>query len=125
MENDNYFGKVEKTPLWIYTVAGVCFIFTLMHIGTTYDMYFQHKELNIPLWFFYVVYTLDAIMVVGLLLTAFYRKAGLFVFPAALLIHMFIHQFYLNTMLYQDITNLFVFIGVGLVIIIPEWKFFK
>ena len=100
-------------------------LFTLMGIGIDTDEYLQKQEINIPQWYFIMVFCVDALMIIGLILIFFYRKIGIFLFPAAVLAHYLIHNYYLSTFLYTDVTNIFLFISIGLLAFIPKWQFFK
>lgn len=114
----------NKGAAFIVTLA-ILLIITLNGFGIDLDEFNNHKDLEIPSWYFYLVFFVDFLMVVGLVLIFFYRKAGVYLFPAALIIHFFLHSFYLSTFLYTDVTNLFFFVTMGLLFIIPKWQFFK
>ena len=97
----------------------------MMGIGIDYDEYLQQNDLNIPGFYFILIFLIDLLMIIGLILIFFYRKMGVYLFPAAVVLHFFLHNFYLSTFLYTDVTNLFIFISVGLLAFIPKWQFFK
>ena len=96
-----------------------------MGIGIDSDEYVQQNDLNIPGFYFILIFLIDLLMIIGLILIFFYRKMGVYLFPAAVVLHFFLHNFYLSTFLYTDVTNLFIFISVGLLAFIPKWQFFK
>lgn len=100
-------------------------IFSIMGFGIDLDEYINHKDLNIPVWYFYMAFGADILMAVSLVLIFFYRKPGVILFPIAVAAHFFFHNYYLSTFLYTDVTNLFLYITFGLLMIIPKWQFFK
>lgn len=100
-------------------------IFSLMGAGIDTDEFLQRAELHIPTWYFMIIYSVDFLMIIGLLLIYLYKKVGVFLFPSAVMAHYILHNYYLSTFLYTDVTNLFLFMAVGLVAFIPKWQFFK
>jgi hypothetical protein len=100
-------------------------LFTLMGIGIDADEYLQRAELDIPSDYFFLIFGVDLLMIVGIALIFFYRKIGVFLFPIAVLAHYLLHNYYLSTFLYTDVTNLFLYVSVGLLAFIPKWQFFK
>ncbi|WP_027377646.1 hypothetical protein [Kaistella palustris] len=123
MEDFKY--ESPKKDLGFILSLAALLIFTLMGIGIDTDEFLQRVELNIPQNYFFLIYGVDALMIAGLVLIFFYRRIGVFIFPAAVLLHYILHNYYLSTFLYTDVTNLFLFITVGLLAFIPKWKFFK
>ncbi|UOU98581.1 hypothetical protein MUU74_01100 [Chryseobacterium daecheongense] len=124
-EEYSYFDEDPKKGTGFILTIIALLVFTIMGLGIDIDEYVQHEYLNIPRWYFYVIFTIDALMMIGLVLMFFYRKIGIFMFPALLILHFFMHNYYLSTFLYTDVTNLFLFTGFGMLAIIPKWKFFK
>jgi hypothetical protein len=100
-------------------------LFTLMGVGIDADEYLQRAELNIPGDYFFLIFGVDLLMIAGITLIFFYRKIGIFLFPIAVLAHYLLHNYYLSTFLYTDVTNLFLYVSVGLLAFIPKWQFFK
>lgn len=100
-------------------------LFSLMGIGIDADEYLQRAELNIPGNYFFLIFGVDLLMITGIALIFFYRKIGIFLFPIAVLAHYLLHNYYLSTFLYTDVTNLFLYVSVGLLAFIPKWQFFK
>jgi len=125
MEEYSYFDKDPKKGWGFILALASLALFTIMGLGIDYDEYSQHDYLNIPEWYFYIIFTIDILMALTLVLIFFYRKIGVFMFPALLVLHFFMHNYYLSTFLYTDVTNLFLFVGFGMLVIIPKWKFFK
>lgn len=123
--NNEFANESPKKDLGFILSLFALLFFTMMGIGIDADEYSQHTEVNIPGWYFYLIFTIDFLMVLGLVLIFFYRKIGVFLFPAALVTHFISHSYFLSTFLYTDVTNMFLFTGVGLLAIIPKWQFFK
>lgn len=123
--NEEFSNESPKKDLGFILSLAALLLFTLMGIGIDADEYLQQKELNIPDFYFFLIFFIDLLMVLGLILIFFYRKIGIYLFPAAVVLHFFLHNFYLSTFLYTDVTNLFIFISVGLLAFIPKWQFFK
>ncbi|MCW3161508.1 hypothetical protein [Chryseobacterium oryctis] len=125
MEEYSYFDENPKKGWGFIGAFALLMLFTIMGFGIDWDEYSQNEYLNIPRWYFYVIFTIDILMMISLILMFFYRKIGIFAFPALLVLHFFMHNYYLSTFLYTDVTNLFLFTGFGMLAIIPKWKFFK
>ncbi|MCU7612984.1 hypothetical protein N0B16_00890 [Chryseobacterium sp. GMJ5] len=121
----SYFDEDPKKGLGFILALAALLLFTIMGVGIDVDEYLQHEFLNIPKWYFYFIFSIDILMIVSLALIYFYRKVGIFTFPVLLLLHFFMHNYYLSTFLYTDVTNLFLFTGFGMLAIIPKWKFFR
>ncbi|WP_417429449.1 hypothetical protein [Halpernia sp.] len=122
---DNYFDKEPKKTLSFYLALASLALFTLMGIGMDGDEFLQHNLLNIPIWYFYLIFTVDFFSLLSLVGIAFFRKLAVYFFPVFVVLHFYLHQFYLSTFLYTDVSNIFLFIGIGLLMIIPKWKYFK
>lgn len=122
----NEFANESPRKDWGF-VLSLCALlfFTLMGIGIDSDEFTQHTDVNIPVSYFYLIFLVDVMMIVGLVLIFFYRKLGVFLFPIAVLAHFLCHNYFLSTFLYTDVTNMFLYIGVGLLAIIPKYQFFK
>jgi len=121
----SYFDEDPKKGLGFILALAALLLFTIMGVGIDIDEYLQHEFLNIPKWYFYFIFSIDILMVISIALMYFYRKTGIFTFPVLLLLHFFMHNYYLSTFLYTDVTNLFLFTGFGMLAIIPKWKFFR
>lgn len=124
MEN-NYFDNSPVKTLSFYVTIVLLVFFWILSVGIDDTEFLQHQEISIPAWFSYVLLSIDALAIVCVILIYMYRKIGVFLYPILIAIHLFMHEFYLSTLLYSDVFNLFIFIGVGLLAIIPKWKFFK
>ncbi|KPH12708.1 hypothetical protein [Chryseobacterium sp. ERMR1:04] len=125
MEEYSYFDEDPKKGWGFIAAFASLMLFTIMGLGIDVDEYLQHEFLNIPRWYFYIIFSLDALMMISLVLMFFYKKIGIYIFPVMLILHFFMHNYYLSTFLYTDVTNLFLFTGFGMLAIIPKWKFFK
>ncbi|MBP6378456.1 MAG: hypothetical protein KA289_03660 [Kaistella sp.] len=123
--NEEFSNESPKKDLGFILSLAALLLFTLMGIGIDSDEYVQQNDLNIPGFYFILIFLIDLLMIVGLILIFFYRKIGVYLFPAAVVLHFFFHNYYLSTFLYTDVTNLFIFISVGLLAFIPKWQFFK
>jgi len=123
--NEEFSNESPKKDLGFILSLSALLLFTLMGIGIDSDEYVQQNDLNIPGFYFILIFLIDLLMIIGLILIFFYRKMGVYLFPAAVVLHFFLHNFYLSTFLYTDVTNLFIFISVGLLAFIPKWQFFK
>ena len=123
--NEEFSNESPKKDLGFILSLAALLLFTLMGIGIDSDEYLQQNDLNIPGFYFILIFLIDLLMIVGLILIFFYRKIGVYLFPAAVVLHFFFHNYYLSTFLYTDVTNLFIFISVGLLAFIPKWQFFK
>lgn len=122
---EDFKNEDSKKDIGFILSLAALLVFSLMGAGIDTDEFLQRKELNIPDDYFYLIFGVDLLMILGLILIFFYRKVGVFLFPLAVLTHYLLHNYYLSTFLYTDVTNLFLFISVGLVAFIPKWKFFK
>ncbi|HCA07186.1 hypothetical protein [Chryseobacterium sp.] len=125
MEEYSYFEEDPKKGWGFILAFAALMLFTIMGLGIDVDEYLQHEYLQIPRWYFFVIFSIDFLMMIGLVLMFFYRKVGIIMFPALLVLHFFMHNYYLSTFLYTDVTNLFLFTGFGMLAIIPKWKFFR
>ena len=123
--NEEFSNESKMKDLGFILSLAALLLFTMMGIGIDYDEYLQQNDLNIPGFYFILIFLIDLLMIIGLILIFFYRKMGVYMFPAAVVLHFFLHNFYLSTFLYTDVTNLFIFISVGLLAFIPKWQFFK
>ncbi|AZI22293.1 hypothetical protein EIH07_04150 [Chryseobacterium taklimakanense] len=127
MENEYFKGETpEKGMGFICSLIGLL-IFTVMGIGIDVDQYLQstEKDIAIPQWYFFIIFMIDAVILLSILLIYFYRKAGAIIYPLATIAHFMVHMYFLDTFLYSDVTALFVFTGVALLAIIPKWQFFR
>ena len=123
--NDNCEGESPNKDFGFVLTLAALVLFSLMGVGIDFDEYTQHQEINIPTSYFYFIFLVDLIMIASVVFIFFYKKIGVYIFPVALLTHFLVHSFFLSTFLYTDVTNMFLYVGVGLLAIIPKWQFFK
>lgn len=126
MENQSKtIDKSFKNNKFFYGVL----IFLLLHfylsVNTDLLEYSQHKEINIPSWYFYIIFSVDIMIVLSLILIALYKKIGAIAFPFFILVHFICHNYFLSTFLYSDVSVLCCYVGFGLLVIIPRWNEFK
>lgn len=103
----------------------VIFGSVLLGLGIDFTEFSQHEDIQIPVWFFYVVFLLNFLAVDALIFIYLRKKVAVYAFPVIILLHFLAHQYYLSTFLYTDILTLFLFVGIGLLFIIPIWDEFK
>lgn len=122
---DNYFDKNPEKTTFFY--VAIFFMVALFFLGIGVDLteYSQKTDINIPVWYFYLIFAVDIIGLLSIVGIYFYRKIGVILFPVAILFHFYLHEFYLSTMLYSDLFTLFSYVALGLLAIIPKWNFFK
>ncbi|PZU84556.1 MAG: hypothetical protein DI529_11145 [Chryseobacterium sp.] len=108
-----------------YIIFGLIILVYLLSINTDLAEFSQHNAINIPSGFFYYTLGVDILVIISWILILFYRKAGVILFPFVVLIHFSLHNYFLSTYLYSDITVLFLYIGLGLLAIIPRWNILK
>jgi len=108
-----------------YIIFGLVILVFLLSVNTDLAEFSQHRELSIPSGFFYYTLGVDILVIISWLLILFYRKAGVILFPVFIMLHFALHNYYLSTYLYSDITVLFLFIGLGLLEVIPRWNDMK
>ncbi len=87
MEEYSYFDEDPKKGWGFILAFAALMLFTVMGLGIDVDEYLQHEYLEIPRWYFYVIFSVDALMMIGLVLMFFYKKIGIIMFPALLVLH--------------------------------------
>lgn len=127
MENTYFKGESPKKDLGFVLSLLAMLFFAVFGMGIDIDQFLQAREgdIEIPTWYFYLIFGVDLLIVLSLVLIYLYRKIGIFLFPVAVLAHFIAHLYYLDTFLYSDVTALFLYVGIGLVAILPKWQFFK
>ena len=123
--DESFFDKSPAKTTSFYAAIAVLSFFSLLSIWVDITEYNQHKEINIPIDFSYIILGIDFLIILSIVAIYFYKKIGVFAFPLLVFVHFYLHQYYLSTLLYADIINLFAFVGLGLLAIIPKWNFFK
>ncbi|MHA6696169.1 hypothetical protein [Chryseobacterium sp. A301] len=127
MEKNYFKGESPEKGMGLILSLLAMLFFAVFGIGIDVDQYVQTLEhhLTIPIWYFYLIFAVDLLIVLSVVLIYFYRKLGVVLFPFATLMHFVFHLYYLDTFLYSDVTSLFLFVGIGLLAIVPKWQFFK
>lgn len=126
MENQSkLIDKSFKNNPFFYGVL----IFLLLHfylsVNTDLLQYSQHEDINIPFWYFYIIFTIDILVVLSLALIALYKKVGVITLPLFVMLHFICHNYFLSTFLYSDVSFLSFYVGLGLLVVIPRWKEFN
>lgn len=122
---EHYFANESpKKGLFFWIAIGFMVLFTVMGIGEDFDQYLQHEYLDIPQWYFYIIFSVDLVILLSIILIIMYRKIGVYLFPISVATNIMIHLYYLSLFSYNSVQNLFIYF-ITLVIIIPKWKFFK
>lgn len=124
MEED-YFKNEPRQDTPFYVMLGALLVITILSVGIDVTQYSQHSDLQIPSWYFYIIFGIDLLIILGLYGILKFRKWGVYLYPAAVLFHFMAHEYYLSTFLYSDVTNLFVYVSLGLFVFIPKWKYFN
>lgn len=101
------------------------FIIATFSINIDFAGFSQRAEINIPTWYFYLIFFIDFIMVASLALIYFYRKIGVYAFPLAVFVHFLANNYYLSSFLYFDLFLLFLYFCLILVAVVPRWPFYK
>lgn len=101
------------------------FIIATFSINIDFTEFSQRNEINIPTWYFYLIFLVDLVMIAGLVLIYFYRKIGVYAFPLAVFVHFLAHNYYLSSFLYFDLFLLFLYFCLILVAVVPRWQFYK
>ena len=104
---DNYFDKNPEKTTFFYVAIFFMVALSFLGIGVDLTEYFQKTDINIPVWYFYLIFAVDIIGLLSIVGIYFYRKIGVILFPVAILFHFYLHEFYLSTMLYSDLFTLF------------------
>lgn len=108
-----------------YIIFAIILLVYLLSINTDAQQFAQHDLINIPEGFFFFTFGADILAVICWFLIIFFRKVGIILFPVMVLIHFGLHNYFLSTYLYSDITALFLYIGLGLMAVIPRWSGLK
>lgn len=80
MEEYSYFDEDPKKGWGFVLAFAALMLFTIMGLGIDVDEYLQHEYLDIPRWYFYIIFSIDALMMIGLVLMFFYKKSGFLCF---------------------------------------------
>lgn len=119
------FKDEPKLDTPFYLVLGVLLLLLINNLNVDYAVVLQKDNLQIPNWYLILLFALDTLAIVSLVGIYFFRKIALYLFSVFVMVHFVIHLNYLSTFLYTDVFILFFFIGIGLFVFIPKWKYFK
>lgn len=88
--------------------------------------HFNLEDSVMPAWYPWASMILAIISLIGIILTYFYRKIGVYTTILALFLTTIVNfpDFMLDGLLFSMFA-LFVFVGYGLAVIIPHWQKFK
>ncbi|QCX52383.1 hypothetical protein [Elizabethkingia sp. JS20170427COW] len=125
MEEKDMFKDEPKLDTPFYLVLGVLLLLLINNLNVDYAVVLQKDNLQIPNWYLILLFALDTLAIVSLVGIYFFRKIALYLFSVFVMVHFVIHLNYLSTFLYTDVFILFFFIGIGLFVFIPKWKYFK
>ena len=81
MERNEFANESPKKDLGFILSILALLLFTIMGIGVDIDQYLQQSDLKIPEWYFYIIFSVDVLIILSLLLIYFYRKIGVILFP--------------------------------------------
>ncbi len=101
---------------------GLLFISLLLSFATDITGLLQHEDLSLPLWLNSIILGVDVLTLLSLFFILRQKKWAVFLYPFTILTHYILYNFYLSTTLYLDINQLFHFVTIGLLILIPRWK---
>lgn len=122
---ENYFGESSKKTKGFIIALIIMLLSIGLSVNTDLAQFSEHEQVNIPLWFFYIIFGLDLLMIACVGLIYYYRKIGVFLFPVIVFGHLLMNSFYLSTVRYSDFNLLFVYFMAILFVTIPRWKYFK
>lgn len=115
------------TALMLILVGGI--IFRGYRIWDTNDYLFkEHFHLDdslMPAWYPSVTLGLGILSLIGVVLVYFYRKIGVYLTILSLFVAIVIQPTFMPDGTLYSMFTLFVFIGYGLAVIIPQWNNFK
>ena len=71
--NENFANESPKKDLGFILSLAALLLFSLMGIGIDVDEFAQHQEMNIPIWYFYLIFSVDLVMIISPFIIYFYR----------------------------------------------------
>ncbi len=122
---ENHSQPLIKRSKFFYIALILLLPVFFLSVNTDLLHYSQRKDTGVPDFFFWIIFSVDLLIVVSIVLIYFYRKLGAILFPLMVITHFTMHNFYLSTMLLSDLNLLFVYFAAGLLVIIPRWSVFK
>mgnify|MGYP007126633866 CR=1 FL=1 len=113
--------------IMLILVGGV--LFRSYVIWSTNDFLFKEhfglEDSVMPTWYPITSIVLALISFIGVILTYFYRKIGVYATIIGLFLSIVMQPEFMPDGTLYSMFTLFVFIGYGLAVIIPHWKEFK
>ncbi|MDD3772425.1 MAG: hypothetical protein RBT46_00790 [Weeksellaceae bacterium] len=124
-----------KRSIWFFGLIAIMYIlvggilFRGYQIWITNDYLFkEHFDLSdavMPSWYPSVTLILGFLSFIGITLTFFYKKWGVYLTIASLFLSIVIQPEFMPDGTLYSLFALFVFVGYGLAVIIPNWKKFS
>ena len=124
MENNTTENVIRRSK-YFYIALVLLVLSLVLSFNTDLAQFTLHEKNGIPIEFFWIIFSVDALILFSLLLIYFYKKAGAIFFPVMVFLHFMLHNFYLSTSLLADLNVLFVYFAAGLLVIVPRWKNFR
>lgn len=124
METEQQLTKKNRSISFYIALALLSVLF-ILSLNTDLQHFSQRLDTGVPNWLLAVLFSIDAATLVSILLIYFYKKIGVIALPILVLAHFLLHSFYLSTVLFSDMNLLFMFVGAGLLVIIPRWAQFR
>lgn len=124
MENNTTENVISKSK-YFYIALVLLVLSLVLSFNTDLAQFTLHEKNGIPVQFFWIIFSVDALILFSLLLIYFYKKVGAILFPILVFLHFMLHNFYLSTSLMADLNVLFVYFAAGLLVIVPRWKDFR
>ena len=118
-------NKKLKRTKYFYIALALLFLAFLLSANTDLGHFSSRNYTGVPIEFFYIIFSVDFLVIFSMVLIYLYKKAGAILFPMFILIHFMLYNFYLSTTLLSDLNVLFVYFAAGLLVIIPRWNEFK
>lgn len=113
--------------IMLFLVGGVLYRAYLIWETNDYlfKEFFELGDSVMPSWYPGVSLALGLVSLIGLVLTYFYRKIGVYMTIAGLFLTIVIQPEFMPDGTLYSLFALFFFVGYGLAVIIPHWKEYK
>jgi len=108
-----------------FVVLGILFLPLINNLVVDYLLVKIMEVSHIPLWYMVLLSSVNILTILSLIGIYSFRRVGIFLFPFLVILHFIIKLNYLGIFMYTDIFTLFFFIGIGLLVFIPKWSFFR
>ena len=73
---DNYFDKNPQKTTFFYVAIFFMVALSFLGIGVDLTEYSQKTDINIPVWYFYLIFAVDIIGLLSIVGIYFYKKIG-------------------------------------------------